>query len=260
MISEEKTLKELEKRTGLDAETLKEAFTSEDEKQIEFSDVHVFTADELELLKTNSKKVGMRENVQKFRQENGYDFTGKSLESLFDYAKSLGEADGQKEPTQKYKELEEKYKLKVDELQNASTTIDGYKNKLFNQSVSSELRNAIDIDTTIPKDDLVVLFKSKYEIEEADGVTAVKKKGAADFIKDDKLTVTPATEVFKDFANKYAKKPAGTPPGAKGEPDKDQTFRTKAEFDAWADDETDKALIDKVLAASVKKYKQEFYK
>lgn len=255
-------LKTLADRAGIAPEDLQAAFASEDEVTLEIKPFEFFDESQLSALKTNVGKAAIEVEIKNFKREKNIDFTGKTLQGIYDYANSIGMKEGHKEPEQKYKELEDKYKLKIGELENMNSTIDQYKGKLFDLSASTKLKGAVDFDTTIPQEDLIVLFKAKHQLKQGeDGETYVQKLGAADLIKEDK-TQSPikAEDVYKKFAESYLKTGKGLPPKMKGTVDGDLTFETKREFDEWAATETDQSLINKVHANSANKYKASFFK
>ena len=204
------TIDKLAKIAKLDASDLQAKIKSEREQDITLQELEVFTKPEFdERIKnekgtsyTEGKNAGIQMLVKEKKKQWGYDFDGKDFDSFINHhTKKLKLSFGK--PNEKVIELENDIKKLNKTHQDSLTTLEAKYtdtlNKYNSSRITNELLSIMPENTVIPKQDLVVLFNSNYEVVKEDEKTLVKRDGQT--IKDNK-TASPLTlkDAFMNFA------------------------------------------------------------
>jgi len=186
-------IKKLSELTRIPVKDLTTAIEAEEETPLTFTeDVQIFTTDELETRdKELAKKAGrtaVEIAVKEARNENEFDFEGKTVPNLVTAAIAKGKKIGLEEVGKKPNETIEQQKLQIETLQKNIEKIeqekDGEIGRLKsdrqkmqnNMSVSSAI--PADLDTVFSNRDLTNLFNVEYEVgTDEDGNQIIKKDG-----------------------------------------------------------------------------------
>lgn len=215
----ETTITDLEKLLKMPEGTLKNAITSAEEVAIELPKVKVFTVEEddqrVENLKREFKTAGLEIAVKEKRRELGLEFEGKTIDNLLEnYKKKVIEEAGIN-PDKKVLELtRDKEALQANLLKESQKLADFEKavNRERNQfAIDNTILKQIPDNTLIPKEDVLGLFKTKYQVEKSEQGSLLFKKAGSDEILKSPTTLNPlsAEDVLKDFLMPYIGKPAG---------------------------------------------------
>lgn len=209
-------LSEIEKTLQLPEGSLKSAIESQESVKIDIPELEVFKKDEyntrIENLKTTFQKQGADFQIKEMKEKLGLDFEGKTLDKFSEAFKSKVLKEASIEPDQKVKELNsdiEKLRAnlleKDTQIQNIETS---YKKKETQRSIKDQLLSKINIETSIPKDDVLLILQSKYEIDLENDSLVFKQNGE---VVKNKTTLSPlgADEVMSQFLPTYAKEATG---------------------------------------------------
>jgi len=209
-------LKAVAEAAGLSEDSLREAITSEDDVTLEVpTDRVVKTKEEFEAYTTNLKKehgnASVEMAIKAVRNEMGLEFQGKNMENLLESYKEKVLKEASIEPNEKISKLESQlgeFKTKLEERNNAFTELEtNYKREGQERSINNKLLNSIPENTTLSADDILVLFKSKYEVDLNDGSMVFKKDGKE--LKDENLNPLGLDSIMNEFVQPYAKKAEG---------------------------------------------------
>ncbi len=204
----------LSELTKIDVETLTKAIASEEEEvEVEFPEIHVFTQEELNARDLNSSRKGnhtaiemaVKEARNKLKEEFGdeFDFQGKTIENLVETAIKAGEAKAGVKPSEQLKEKDEiikKLQKSVSTLEEEKDAVLQDKEKFqFNYKVDSTLIKKVPNveNATFTPDEYISLWKRDKEIVTADGVITYKINGE---IARDPKTQNPIS-IETDFEN-----------------------------------------------------------
>jgi hypothetical protein len=199
--------KKLSEQTKIDVETLTKALTSDQEEiEIEFPEVHVFTQEELNTRDLNTAKAGNKAAVEiaikhkrdelKEKYGDEFDFQGKTMENLIEAAIKAGKKEAGVKPNE---QLIEKEKV-IKNLQETVTKLEQEKNDAVSNMTQFEFNYKVD-STLIKKvpqlenspfsaDEYITLWKKDHSPVLVDGVLTFKKNGE---IARDPKTQTPIT-------------------------------------------------------------------
>lgn len=211
----------IEQTLQLPEGTLKNAIESQDVVKIELPELEVFKKEDyksrIENLKSDFQLSGKDHFVKEIKRQYGLEFEGKKAESLVEALKAKALEEANITPDSKVKELQsdiEKLRNNLLEKDNLIQNIEQtYKKKEAQTFIDSTLNKAINVETTIPKEDVLQLLKSKFEIDLEENKIIFKKNG--EVLKNEK-TLSPKTieEVMNEFLPTYTKQGAT---GGKGE-------------------------------------------
>lgn len=215
---------EIESSLGLEEGTFQAAIDSDESKKIElpvgkFYDTEkyeIFTKEDYatrtENLKNENKNAGVEIAVKGARTELGLEFEGKTMENLLSAHKAQVLKDAQVEPDSKISELEsDKSKLQGLNLELTKKYEDlvaeGLK-KDGQRTIDGEILSKLGENLTIPKDDVMYLFKKRYDVSMDDGKTIIKQGGE---VMKDQTTLEPLglSDVVSSFTEQYTKKVEG---------------------------------------------------
>jgi hypothetical protein len=207
---------DLEKSLNLPEGTLKTAIESTDSVSIDLSLAPKYTEDEhtqrVENLKPKFYQQGIDFAIKEQKEKLGLDFTGKGIDSFITAFKEKVVKEVGATPDEKAKEYESTIAKLRQNLTEQETTFNTFKQQIeaekTNQKIESDILKAINIETSIPKEDVLTIFKSKHQIEIEDGKVLVKKNG--EVLKDEKtLSPLELSSIVSSFASEYAKTPQG---------------------------------------------------
>jgi len=187
-------LKKLSDMTKIPADKLKEIITSDvEELDVELPEVHIYSEEELDSLKVNMNKetsktaieMAVKEQRNYLKETFGadFDFQGKTMANLVEYAIKAGEKKAGVKPSE---QLAEKDKIiknlqeSVQTLETEKVQILGEKDKiLLDYDINSTITKAIpsDLETIWTSDEISELFKKKYQVVYDDGKKVVKSNG-----------------------------------------------------------------------------------
>jgi hypothetical protein len=211
----------IEQTLQLPEGTLKQAIESQEVVKIELPELVVLKKEEdslrIENLKSTFQKQGADFLIKEAKQKFGLEFEGKSIDKFAESLKVKALQEAQINPDSKVKELQsdiEKLRNNLLEKDNLIQNIEQtYKKKEAQTFIDSTLNKAINVETTIPKEDVLQLLKSKFEIDLEENKIIFKKNG--EVLKNEK-TLSPKTieEVMTEFLPTYTKQGAT---GGKGE-------------------------------------------
>ncbi|MGR3221307.1 MAG: hypothetical protein ACUZ8H_16040 [Candidatus Anammoxibacter sp.] len=212
-----KNITDLEKSLKLKEGTLTEAIKSEDEVEVPISELVIRTKEEEESrntnLKSESRTVGIEMAVKKVRTDLGLEFTGKTAENLAEAVKIKTLEDAKIEPDKKILDLEkDKADLQKNivglgqDLEKQKSLFVAEKNT---RKIDEQILKSINKETTIPKANILTLFKAEYGTALNDKeVVEISKHGE---VLKDKTTLNTKSidEIMTDYLTPYLKKAGG---------------------------------------------------
>lgn len=244
MSIKQEDIKRLEDALKLEAGTLSNALSSEEEVTIELPELIIRTKDENETfvnnLKNEAKAAGVEMAVKEARNNLGLEFEGKTIENLLDAHGKKVVADKKAELGEPNKRIEE-LTADVSKLQNVVKEKDTAYETLQNQIKQTE--NARKLDTklmglipdniTLKKEQVLTLFKSEYDTSLAeDGENIVIKKDGVQ-LKNDLLEPIQPKDLLTTFTNPFIKQASGggggDDEGASGAPGSYESFAKEME-------------------------------
>ena len=222
-----KNLSDIETALGMKAGDFKAAYDAPEEKVIDIATLAIVPKADYEVMKKtdfatrleNAGTAALEIAIKKARTEKGLDFTGKTIDNLLDAATKKAIADAGIAPdkriadiTKDFEAMKTTYESEKKKLSEIETT---YKTKESQRNFDNIILTSIntkkgDAKTTIDKEDIAVVFKSKnpYRISDAGGIEYLEANGD---VKKNKQTLSPMTtdEIMGDFITPYISKTAG---------------------------------------------------
>ena len=210
-------LDSLEKSLGLESGKLQEMISSEEEHSLSLDNYIIDTKDNISLreenLKKEAKQAGLEIAIKNARNDLGLEFEGKKdLNPLLEAYKSKIESEAKVEPNERYDTLLKDFKaLQVtrqeweDKFNNLDST---YKQKEQQRTIDSNLLKSIPDNTTIPKDDILAILKSRTDFQVGEKGVEVLKNGQV--VKNEQ-TLDPLSlnDYMTTFVKPYLKEPQG---------------------------------------------------
>ena len=227
MIKKE-TAKKMALNNGISEETFEQAWTSEEEVDLEIPEVVVFTPTELQdrdekliaPIKTKhyeeGKVNGVEMDVKRVRDAEGLEFEGKTLDNLVTALKKKVLADAKIEPDEKVQNLEkEKSMLQktIDQLREEHSkevlTLNG---KITDYNLNSSIEAAIPdkLPKGLTKADVRMMIRAGHEFDVEDGLVVAKQNG--EVMKDEKQNPLPVETIVSDFYKAKGWDDADEPP------------------------------------------------
>jgi len=225
----------VEKSLGLEAGKLTEMITSEENHNVELDNLVIYSKDDYEARINNIKKEtsfnALEVAVKNARNEIGLEFQGKTMENLLKSYKEKIEKESTVEPEKRYSDL----KTNFEKLQEVNSGLLNKYNDLEtntkkqnqNRTINETLLKDIPDNTTIPKDDILAILKSKYDFnigedgfEIIEGNTILKNETTRN-------NITP-NEFLKTFIKPYLKEVEG----GRGKSD-EKGLPKDGTFEAW---------------------------
>ena len=217
---------DLEKSLKLKEGTLKEAIENKESVKIELPSLVVRTAEEDEQYLTNLKNeykteyhtAGREIAIKEARKELGLEFEGKTMNNLLEAYKNNILKEAKVEPSKKIEELTNDanaLRANLTEMQKKFEQKEAeFKAEGSKREINTRLSANIKGELTLPTEDVLTLFNSKFSTELNDeGKVIIKKNGE---VLKNKTTMNPLgiEDVMPDFLAPFAKKASG---GAGGE-------------------------------------------
>lgn len=195
----QETIDAFAKYAGIESSDLMTKIKSEGEEDVALREGQFFTNDELTTRDKNTKQIGYGEGkeagvemqVKGKKNELGYEFEGKDLNSLLD-AHEAKIKSGFGKPNEKITELENDLKTvnatHVQDIADREAKYSAMEGKYNQTIIDTELVQLVPDNAILPKRDFMTLLKSEYDFIKEDGKMIVKRNGET--LKDDK-TATP---------------------------------------------------------------------
>lgn len=219
---------EIESSLELAEGTLKEAIASADAVNIDIpagkffdTETHVIkTKDDHDQYINNlrnqyadeNKKAGLEVAVKNYKSESGLEFEGKTIEKLAEAITLKAQADAKVEPNTKIEELNKDLKRLKEINEGWETKYNDLNNSTAKQAqqrtIDGNILSNITGELTLPKEQIMILFKAEYEVVEEDGKMVVKKGGET-LKNDSNLDPIPLKDIVSKFIETFAKKPSG---------------------------------------------------
>lgn len=233
-------LSAIEKTLMLPEGTLSKAIESTENVNIDLQDLEVFTKSDyslrIENLKSTFQKQGADFFVKDAKEKLGLEFEGKTLDAFHDAIIKKANISPDTKVLELQKDLE-KVRLNLAEKDNVILSIEKeYKAKESKRVINETILSKINIETSIPKEDVLTIFKSKYEVNLENDNLVFSQKG--EVLKNQK-TLNPLgiDEVFASFLPTYAKEVTG------GKADNDNFGKAKSgSMDAFIEEMTKKSV------------------
>ena len=265
-------IQKLSELTKIKVEDLTNAINAEEETALVFTDdIEVFTKTELETRDiNNAKKAGktaVEIAVKNARNDNEFEFEGKTIENLVKAAIEKGKAEAGVKPNEALKEKDNQ----IEALKKTIGTIEIERDNAINETstIKKDYKYTSTMSGVLPADvgwsakEMTLLFKSDHEIVEVDGVEMVKKDGET--LRDSK-TQDPLK--VADVMKTWVETKVGNKPKLGGRGGNDQTpkpvsdiasIKTDADFDKYCEENKITQNDDKVkLLTEVRKNNPEF--
>lgn len=211
------SLEKISEVLGISTDDLKTKLTSEKEEAIEIPKGSFFTEQQLTSRDGNKftefKKDYEEQVVKKFRNDLELDFEGKSFENLFGSYKEKLKGSYSKDSTERVKELESDLQKVNDTLLQTETDLKQqistlqYSNTI--QGVKNDLLTVFPKETTIPNEDVMTLFLSKYKVKQDENGQTYLEDASGNAIKDKTASYVNHKDIFQSFVEPYVKTPAG---------------------------------------------------
>lgn len=209
-------IKAIEALLQLPEGTLQSAIATPDNVTVELPELEVFRKEDysarIENLKGTFQKQGQDFLIKEAKEKLGLEFEGKGFDKFTDAFQKKVLADAKLDPDEKSKALLadlDKLRANLAEKDNAIASIEAsYKRKETDRFVNDTLLSKINIETAIPKEDVLLILKSKFGVDvENDQIVF---KNGSDVLKN-ATTLNPLTvdEVFATFLPAYAKQVTG---------------------------------------------------
>lgn len=194
----------LSERTGIQSEKIIEYINSENEEleELEVPNVNLFTDEELtarlknhvDISKPTIIEMAIKERRNDLKEKYGVDFEGKNLDNLVNAAIEAGEKLGLKKGEGKPNEqIDEKNKI-IEKLQKnlmdieaqKEDAVSSLKSRIDQMEINTYLNSLIpdNLDTSLSKKDLGVLFSSDVNSKKENGKVLFFKNG--EILRDDK--------------------------------------------------------------------------
>lgn len=215
-------INELEKFVSLEeGQTIQDLLTSEEAHTIKLKeDMIVLSQEEKETMIGNYKEdfetAGREKLLKEMRDTAGLEYEGVKDPSNFinafaEKTKKDVLKDAQIEPDKKIESLTKDLDIlrsQLTEKDNKFIQLENeYKNKESQRQLDSKILGLIPDNTVIDKDDLLTIFKTKYELENGEAGVIVKKNGEQ--LKDDLRNPVGLEKVINEFASSYISKATG---------------------------------------------------
>ena len=219
----------IEQTLQLPEGTLLQAIESQEAVKVELPELEVFKKEDynarIENLKSTFQKQGQDFLIKEAKQKFGLEFEGKSIDTLAEKLRAKALEEAKVEPNEKVKELQsdlEKLRKNLEEKDNLIIQKETeFKQKETKRLIKDTLLSKINVETSIPKEDVLTILQSKYEIDVENDNIIFKQNGE---VLKNNTTLNPKTvdELYAEFLPNYAKQPTG------GKGEKNETGHKKA--------------------------------
>lgn len=279
MTLKKEDIKKLSELTRIPVKDLTTAIEAEDENPLTFGeDIQIFTADELETrdkeLAKKAGKTAIEMAVKEARNENEFDFEGKTIPNLVTAAIAKGKKAGLEEAGKKPNETIEQQKIQIEALRENIKKIEEDKDEEIGRlkSDKQKMQNNISVSSTIPADldtvfsnrDLTNLFNVEHEVgEDEEGNQVIKKDGKI-LVEDKTQKPKILKQVMDEWLDDKGIKIKSNPKGRGGEDDKGKSkselksIKTSEDFYNYCNEHEVKHADRKQILLEVQKENPEF--
>lgn len=236
--------KEVQKRLGMEDEAFASflsAVKSEEESEVTLPEMHIFTPDEFTQFKENTKKTKapawVEESLKEWKKEKGLEFSGKSYDAIYEYAKNEGLKEGQKKPDERFDEIKGKLDIVLKEKDDLQKQLEQKDAQMFMNGTKSKLTAKVNFETHIKPEQIYTLYSQEFSPVNHEGFLRVKKNGAEEIMRDDRYNPVDAESHFLQFAETFKAKDSINAPngGGNGDPN-NPTFASRDAYDKWVRD------------------------
>lgn len=211
-------LTDLEKSLHLPDGSLDKAIKSADAVKIVLPELIILTKSDddarINNLKTEFKTAGLEIGVKEARTKYGLDFTGKTIDNFAEALKTKILSEAKIEPDKKVTEITNDLNIMRSNFDKATKDFNDLKVSFIakenERKINDSVFSKIPENTTITKEDIATIFKSKYKMDLADNGSIVFKNGGDEILKN-QTTLNPLTmdEVMTQFISPYIKPASG---------------------------------------------------
>lgn len=216
------TVSAIESKLNLKEGALAEAISKEEETGVELPELVIRTTEQETQFKNNLKaeheKVGREIAVKVAKDKLGLSFEGKSMDDLLSAHEAKIVSETNANPDERVADLQSKIDTLNDEKKqlqtNLQTKITEYDNLKTDFDIKEKKRSNDNLilshlsEDGLPKEDKLILFNSKYQIEALEnGKIGFKQNGRE--LKDEQLNWLTAEKVVKEFDSSYVKRSSG---------------------------------------------------
>jgi hypothetical protein len=219
----------IEQTLQLPEGTLQKAIESTEVVKVELQDLEVFKKEDytarIENLKNQFQQQGKDFLIKEAKQKYNLEFEGKSIDTFAEKLRLKALEEAKVEPNTKVQELQndlEKLRKNLEEKDNLIIQKESeFKQKESKRLIKDTLLSKINVETSIPKDDILTILQSKFEVELENDNLIFKQNGE---VLKNNTTLNPKTidEIYAEFLPSYAKQPSG------GKGEKNETGHKKA--------------------------------
>lgn len=212
----ESILKTIATRAGVDADKFIAAIKSESETEFTVEGNGEFlTDDEIENIKTESKKTGYSEGkeagsemtIKAVKKLAGVEFEGKTPENLFAAVKEKLSTEAGKEPNTKIAELESDKKKLQDLISEKEGIIQTKESELTNLFIEAKIKSRLPekTETGLTRDDLFTLYSSRRKFQRTENDIQLLDPKTGEQIKDKKMNHVKIENDIEEFLEPYGK-------------------------------------------------------
>ena len=204
----------IEQTLQLPEGTLLQAIESQEVVKVELPELEVFKKEDynarIENLKSTFQKQGQDFLIKEAKQKFGLEFEGKSIDTLAEKLRAKALEEAKVEPNEKVKELQsdlEKLRKNLEEKDNLIIQKETeFKQNEKKRLIKDTLLSKMNIETSIPKEDVLTILQSKYEIDVENDNIIFKQNGE---VLKNNTTLNPKTvaELYAPFFPNYPKQP-----------------------------------------------------
>lgn len=216
MIKDEKVIERLAGLAKIEPKVLSEALNAAEEKTVEIPEgIQSFKADELNTYtsnaineaKPNIQKAAVEVAFKELGREHGFDETVRDGKAFVNHFKMKVLTDAKLEPNKIEEKYQSQLKEKDDLLKQKDSEIGqlktGFEDFKLNTSIDSKILSSLGESKLLPKDDRIILFKTKYEVKKTGDITEVFDKSTGQPMKDSLKNPMKIEDVVKEFDKKY---------------------------------------------------------
>jgi hypothetical protein len=217
-----KNLDELGKYLNLEeGQKLSDLINSEDDVEVTLKEGDFYTSEQKESLIGNHRKeaetAGREKLLKELRDSNGLDYEGVKhpenfVNALQEKVKAEAIAEAKIEPSKKIDGLNNDLSQLRNQLQEKEGVINELNTKMKTERDSIKIEqaifNSLPEKTSLPKDDLALLFRSKHDLRVGENGNIEILKGG-EVLKDDMRNPIEVSKVVQEFSSSYIATPIG---------------------------------------------------
>jgi hypothetical protein len=225
-------INEIEKSLGLEEGKLSEMITSEDAHTVDLTGRVFLSEEDLSTRISNERKEAGKASVEiavkKARNELGLEFEGKTMSNLMGAYKDNIESGFNSDSSEREKKLKSDLEAVQNNFTNLQADFEGFKTQVSHKETQRQLDNKIlssmPNDLSIPKEDALLLFKSKHKLETLEGGEMQISDLSGNVFQDDQTKSNLGiSDVLSGFVEPYKVSEKQTPKG-RGEGNKHKQY------------------------------------